>query len=158
VTPVCSTSRSGFCTGMHPITIGAHQHRTLAEHKKPLPEGVKAVTDWFRGAGYWTANIKSMGGKRYGTGKVDWDFAYDGKPFDGAEWDDLKSHQPFYAQVNFSQSHRGWGAPKKADPAKVVLPSYYPNHPEARADWAAYLDEITEVDGLIAQALAHLNL
>jgi arylsulfatase A-like enzyme len=157
VTPVCSTSRSGFCTGMHPISIGAHQHRTKDEHKKPLPEGVKAVTDWFRGAGYWTANIKSMGGKKYGTGKVDWDFTYEGEPFDGAEWDDLKSHQPFYAQVNFSQSHRGWTAPKKADPAKVALPSYYPDHPEARADWAAYLDEITEVDGLIARALTSLE-
>ena len=157
VTPVCSTSRSGFCTGMHPITIGAHQHRTLAQHKKPLPEGVKAITDWFRDAGYWTANIKSMGGEKYGTGKVDWDFAYEGKPFDGKEWDDLKSHQPFYAQVNFSQSHRGWGAPKKADPTKVVMPPYYPDHPVARADWAGYLDEITQVDGLVAQALSRLE-
>ncbi|MCA9156073.1 MAG: sulfatase [Planctomycetales bacterium] len=157
VTPVCSTSRSGFCTGMYPITIGAHQHRTNADQKQMLPDGVRPVTHWLQDAGYFTANITSMNGKKFGTGKTDWNFKFPGKPFQGDRWEELKQRQPFYAQINFSQSHRGWGAPAKADPAKVTLPPYYPDHPAARKDWAEYLDEITEVDGLIGRVLKQLE-
>jgi N-sulfoglucosamine sulfohydrolase len=58
----------------------------------------------------------------------------------------LKTHQPFFAQVNFQETHRTFKAPKHADPAKVELPPYYPDHPVARADWAEYLDSATELD------------
>ncbi len=157
VTPVCSTSRSGFCTGMYPITTGAHQHRTSGAHKKPLPEGTRPITHRLQDAGYYTANIRTHDGKRVGTGKVDWDFEIEGRPFQGSQWEDLKGRQPFYAQINFSQSHRGWGAPAHADPDKVKLPPYYPDHLLARQDWAEYLDEITEVDGLIGNVLESLK-
>jgi len=157
VTPVCSTSRSGFCTGMYPITIGAHQHRTPDSEKRALPAGVRPVTHWLRQAGYYTANIRKLRGKKFGTGKTDWNFKYPKPAFQGDSFDELKSHQPFYAQVNFSQSHRGWSAPAKADPAKVQLPPYYPDHPEVRKDWAEYLDEITEVDGMIGDLLNALK-
>jgi len=156
VTPVCSTSRSGFCTGMYPVSIGAHQHRT-GKHKQPLPEGVKPVTHWLQDAGYYTANVTKRNGKPFGRGKVDWNFKIDDKAFQGNRWELLKENQPFYAQVNFSQSHRGWSGPKKADPAKVELPPYYPDHPAAREDWARYLDEITDVDGLIGDVLEALE-
>ena len=43
---VCSPSRSAFNTGMYATTIGAHNHRTT--NKKPLPEGVKVLSDWMR--------------------------------------------------------------------------------------------------------------
>ena len=52
---------------------------------------------------------------------------------DSEKWADLKAHQPFYAQVNFQETHRAFKAPKKADPAKVELPPYYPDHPVAPA-------------------------
>src|SRR2546421_49687 len=41
---VCSPSRSAFMTGMYATTIGAHNHRTV--NKKPLPNGVRVLTDW----------------------------------------------------------------------------------------------------------------
>ena len=63
------------------------------------------------------------------------------KPFDSKSWADLKSHQPFYAQINFKETHRTYKSPKKVDPAKVTLPPYYPDHPVTRADWAEYLEE-----------------
>ncbi len=153
---VCSPSRSAFMTGMYATTIGAHNHRTV--NKQPLPEGVRLLTDRMRDAKFFTGNIVQLpaacGFK--GTGKTDWNFAYQGKPFDSANWADLKTHQPFFAQLNFSETHRTYKAPKKADPAKVDLPPYYPDHPITRDDWAKYLDDISELDrklGLVLQSL-----
>ena len=156
---VCSPSRSAFMTGMYATTIGAHNHRSHRTDGYRLPDGVRVLTDWLRSAGYFTANVKELpaacGFK--GTGKTDWNFAYDGKPFDSANWADLKAHQPFYAQVNFSETHRAFHAPKKADPAKVEIPPYYPDHPVTRADWAAYLDDVSELDRKVGLVLAQLE-
>jgi len=48
-------------------------------------------------------------------------FTRDGVAFDGKDWAELKAHQPFYAQVNFSETHRDYHAPAEADPAKAAL-------------------------------------
>jgi len=154
---VCSPSRSAFNTGMYATTIGAHQHRTT--NKKPLPQGVQVISDWMRDAGYFTANVRELPPPCdfKGTGKTDWNFQYQGQPFDSANWSDLKTHQPFYAQVNFSETHRAFTAPKKADPAKVEIPPYYPDHPVTREDWGKYLDEATEVDRKVGLVLAALE-
>ncbi len=156
VTPVCSTSRSAFCTGMYSTTIGTHQHRTAADRKPVLPEGVQPITRWFEQNGYYTSNMAGTP-ELNRPGKVDWNFQLEGSPFQGHEWSELKSHQPFYAQINFSQSHRAFSSPRHADPAQVELPPYYADVPEIRQDWAAYLDEITEVDGLIGNVLQRLQ-
>jgi len=153
---VCSVSRSSFMTGMHAVSIGAHNHRTL--DKKMLPEGVKPLTSWMREAGYFTANLVTLPEPCdfKGSGKTDWNFQFEGPDFDSKDWADLKSHGPFYAQINFKETHRDYKSPKKADPAKVELPPYYPDHPIARQDWADYLDAATELDrkiGLVLEAL-----
>jgi len=154
---VCSPSRSSFMTGMYATTIGAHQHRT--PNKQPLPEGVRLLMDWMRDAGYFTANVVQLptacGFK--GTGKTDWNFTHAGKPFDSADWADLKAHQPFFAQVNFQETHRAYHAPKRADPAKVEIPPYYPDHPVTRQDWANYLDDISELDRKVGAVLEQLQ-
>ena len=157
VEPVCSVSRSEFMTGMYSTTIGAHNHRT--RNKQPLPDGVRVLTGWLRDAGYYTANLVELPdscGFR-GAGKTDWNFIPPDKPFDSSRWDDLKAHQPFYAQINFQETHRTFHAPKKADPAKVEIPPYYPDHPVTRADWAEYLDAATELDQKIGKVLAALE-
>ncbi len=157
--PVCSASRSAFMTGMYQTTIGAHHHRSHRDDGYTLPEGVKVATDRFREAGYFTANLRalpaSFGFK--GTGKTDWNFTYAGQPFDSDRWDDLKSHQPFYAQINFHETHRAFHAPAQADPAKVALPPIYPDDPVARKDWAAYLDDASELDRKIGLVLKQLE-
>ncbi len=163
--PVCSPSRSAFMTGMYQTTIGAHQHRSHRDDGFLLPSGVKLATDWFRGAGYFTANIRTFpknigpgaGVLNVGAGKTDWNFTYLGQPFDSSNWEDLQKHQPFFAQVNFSETHRPFKAPKHADPARVELPPYYPDHPITRNDWAAYLDSATALDGKIAGILDRLK-
>src|SRR5690349_23159482 len=90
--PVCSASRSAFMTGMYQTTIGAHNHRSHRDDGYKLPEGVRVLTDWLRDAGYFTANIRELPeacGFR-GSGKTDWNFTYDGQPFDSDKWTDLK--------------------------------------------------------------------
>ena len=177
VTPVCSTSRSSFMTGMYAMAIDAHNHRSHRDGTNPLPDGVRVLTDWLRPHGYWTGNIVKLtddatGSKFYkGTGKTDWNFqrvqpptGTDSKnspikkqPFDTRNWDDLKSHQPFYAQINFSETHRGfaWNTAHEhiehpADPEKVVIPPYYPDHVVTRAVWAQYLNAVMAVDKKVA--------
>ncbi len=157
--PVCSASRSAFMTGMYQTTIGAHNHRSHRDDGYRLPPGVRLISDWMRDAGYFTLNISrlppSFGFS--GTGKTDWNFSDDGRPFDSNDWADLKNHQPFFAQINFQETHRPFRAPKQADPARVLIPPYYPDHPITRRDWAEYLDSASELDrkvGLILQQLA----
>jgi len=157
--PVCSPSRSAFMTGMYQTAIGAHNHRSHRDDGYKLPDGVRVLTDWLRDAGYFTANLRELP-KEFGfrgTGKTDWNFAYEGKPFDGSNWEELKTHQPFYAQINFHETHRKFNGEKRADPAKVVLPPYYPDHPVTREDWAAYLDAASELDRKIGLILRQLE-
>lgn len=172
VTPVCSTSRSSFMTGMYAFTIGAHNHRSHRGDGFTLPPGVQVLTDHFRGEGYFTANIrqlaKSGDDKFYsGTGKTDWNFKYSGdagKPFDSANWDDLKANQPFFAQINFSETHRGgaWNKAHKviektADPFKVKTPPYYPDHLIVGEDWAQYLNAVMSLDKKVGYVLKRLE-
>jgi len=157
--PVCSPSRSAFMTGMYQTTIGAHNHRAHRDDGYQLPKGVRLLTDWMRDAGYFTANVREFPAPIAfkGTGKTDWNFNYSGKPFDSEKWSDLKAHQPFFAQINFQETHRKFKAPKKADPAKVELPPYYPDHPVTREDWAEYLDAASELDREIGLVLEQLD-
>ncbi len=157
--PVCSSSRSAFMTGMYQTTIGAHNHRSHRDDGYVLPFGVRVLTDWLRDAGYFTANLRELPqefGFR-GTGKTDWNFTYEGSPYDSDRWSDLKPHQPFYAQINFQETHRKFHSPKKADPAKVQIPPYYPDHAVTREDWAAYLDAATALDEKIGLILKQLD-
>lgn len=156
--PVCSPSRSALMTGMYQTTIGAHNHRSHRDDGFRLPEGVRVLSEWMREAGYFTANVVELppdfGFK--GTGKTDWNFTPPEKPYDSKRWADLAANQPFYAEINFHETHRAFRAPKHADPAKIELPPYYPDHPVVRADYAAYLDAATELDrkiGLVLQQL-----
>ena len=169
--PVCSPSRSAFHTGMYQMTIGAHNHRSHraedpSEYPFPLPKGVRILPDWLRDAGYFTANIRDVSEDAWfrGTGKTDWNFTYSGKPFDTDQWADLKGHQPFYAQINFSETHRGraWNEAhnrieRPAEPEKVRIPPYYPDHPEVQQDWAQYLNTVMALDRKVGDILALLE-
>ena len=162
--PVCSASRSAFMTGMVQTTIGAHNHRSHRRDKYQLPDGVRLITHWLREAGYFTANIREVSSTLRGTGKTDWNFTPRAKPYDSDRWADLKSNQPFYAQINFPETHRGsaWNnahksIPRKADPARVTIPSYYPDHPTTRRDWAQYLNTAMALDRKVGIVLRKLE-
>ena len=151
--PVCSATRSAFMTGMYQTSIGAHQHRTL--DKKPLPEPVKVITDYFRKAGYFTSNCRE-GWTR--PGKTDFNFTVS-KPFDGTDWRQRRNGQPFFAQINFDETHRTFKKDPEnpIDPDQVILPPYYPDHPLARQDWADYLECAQVLDKKVGKALKRLE-
>jgi N-sulfoglucosamine sulfohydrolase len=157
--PVCSPSRSAFMTGMYQTTIGAHNHRSHRDDGFRPPPGVRVAPAWFRDAGFFTANVRTFPDdvSVTGTGKTDWNFTVDGPPFDSDRWDDLTTHEPFVAQVNFQETHRPFHAPRRADPAQVVIPPYYPDHPVTRADYAQYLDAATELDAKVGRILRQLD-
>lgn len=157
--PVCSASRSAFMTGMYQTTIGAHNHRSHRDDGYGLRSGVRVIPDRMRDAGYFTANVRDLPASFgfSGTGKTDWNFARDGDPFNTGRWTDLKGHQPFFAQINFDETHRPFHALKKADPAQVVIPPYYPDHRVTREDWAAYLDSVSELDRKVGLILDQLE-
>ena len=159
--PVCSASRSAFMTGFYQTRIGAHNHRSHRTREFARPANVRLITERLREAGYFTANVRALPPELgfNGAGKTDWNFFDDGKAFDGAKWSDLKTHQPFYAQINLHETHRPYyrAANNPTDPATVKLPPYLADDPIIRADWAAYLDEVAVLDGEVGALLRLLE-
>jgi len=155
--PVCSASRSGFMTGMYQTSIGAHNHRSHRDDGYTLQSPVTVITDLFRQAGYYTCNCAGLSYKK--PGKTDWNFRPTAPAFDGTDWSKRRPGQPFFAQMNFSMTHREFRRDKRnpIDPAKVDLPPYYPDHPIARRDWADYLESIQVLDTEIGIALQWLK-
>ncbi|MFC1529401.1 sulfatase [Gemmatimonadota bacterium] len=152
--PVCSASRSALMTGMYQTSIGAHQHRT--DPKGPLPGGVSVITERFREAGWFTCN--QAGNNRARAGKTDLNFI-SGELFDGIDWSERSSGQPFFAQVNFSETHRNFtrDPDRPVDPDQVDLPPYYPDHPVTRRDWADYLECAQNLDRKVGTVLSRLE-
>lgn len=149
--PVCSSSRSSFMTGMYATSLGAHNHRSHRGDGFTLPAGINVFTRYLRDAGYFTALC--------GNRKTDWNFTPKVEPYDSYRWDDLKPHQPFFAQYQFRETHRPFRRCPlhPVDPAAVTLPSYYPDHPVARKDWALYLESINLLDEEVGRVLTRLE-
>jgi arylsulfatase A-like enzyme len=154
--PVCSASRSALATGMYQTSIGAHNHRSHRDDGYTLPAGVRLFTEHLREAGYHTSNLK--GGDLEGTGKTDFNFNVE-KPYDGADWSEREQGQLFYAQINFSETHRAFKRfpDRPIDPGSVELPPYYPDHPAMRLDWALYLETAQHLDRKVGRVLERLE-
>lgn len=153
-TPVCGSNRSALMTGMHAPSIDAQHFRSHETDGYRLPEGVRIVTDWLRPAGYTTGLIWKQ--------KTHFQFKYDGragkeKPYDTSNLSKLFNQEPFFAQVQVGEAHRGFHGPEKADPEKVDIPPYYPDHPVVRKDWARYLDSISVADRRFGKLLDQLE-
>lgn len=172
--PVCAPSRSAFMTGMYQTTTDMHHMRSHRSDDYRLPEGVRCITHRLKDAGYLTANLVKMGDKTIGTGKLDLNFVNEGPIYDTDDWEKLKTHQPFFAQVNTPEieydiydrktaekSRVVWVGeewhPQIATPENVTPPPYYPDHPIVRAEWARYLNSISGMDVRIGWILKRLE-
>ncbi|MCA9144960.1 MAG: sulfatase [Planctomycetaceae bacterium] len=169
--PVCSTCRSAFITGMYQTSIGAQHHRSgRGTEKIHLPENVELVPKLFQEAGYYTSiSGWPVNGR---LGKTDYNFEWDESVYDGADWSARKEGQPFFAQIQTQggklrgKDVDGWEKVASAAEKRlgsrtpldaVVLPPYYPNHPDIVRDWAAYLDSVRMTDVMVGEVVARLE-
>jgi len=155
--PVCSSSRSAMVSGMYQTTLGVHNHRSQTSSGKgggnadyydsyKVPNSVKLIPELFRYAGYFVTN-KS---------KTDYNFIPTSKLYHGNDWKKAPADQPIFAQFQLSGG-KNRKAKSHADPAKVVLPPYYPDHPILRQDWAKYLDSWVKTDEEVGRILGDLK-
>jgi len=160
VSGVCAPSRSALITGMYPTTIGSLHMRS----KVVPPAFVKCFTEYLRAAGYYCTNNV----------KTDYNFDAPITAWDEcsrkAHWRNRAPGQPFFAVFNIITTHESQirctgeqfaehmarvKPEDRHEPAKAVLPPYYPDTPIVRNDWARYYDLITAMDlqaaGLLKQ-------
>lgn len=157
VSAVCSASRSAMVTGMYPVNINCHQHRTRPEAMQPLPDDVKVITEYFEEAGYFTFNGKY--GAPNKLGKTDYNFTTDYEIYDGTNWSQRKEGQPFFGQIQIHFPHRPFirDTINSIDESKVKLPPYLPDYWVARQDCAFYLETVQVVDAQVGQLLQQLE-
>lgn len=149
--PVCAPARTTIISGMYATSTGAQHMRSLVS----MPAGTKMFPQYMREAGYYCTNRSKEDYNLRKPGQV-WDDS-SGK----AHWRGRAAGQPFFAVFNITVSHESQirRRPHDAvhDPATVPLPSYHPDHPEVRRDWAQYHDKVTEMDERVGRVLAQLD-
>lgn len=172
--PVCSPCRSALITGMYQTSIGSHHHRSgRGVERIHLPEGVTALPVLFQQAGYYTCNGDGLpSAKEQKLEKTDYNFEWDPAMFDSEDWAGRNPDQPFFMQVQLPGGKLRGGTEASAaklaerakeefgaafDPARVVLPPYYPRHPVILNDWAAYLDSVRFTDAHVGKVLDRLE-
>ena len=158
---VCAPSRSGLITGRYPISIGT-QHMRSKLIDPPI-----TFTQRLQDAGYhvsWPGktDFNFDEPKGFATSRMAW--------HKGANAPKLP--EPFFAYVNFTVSHesqvRNDGnkyaentarlkPEERHDPAKMVLPPFYPDVPIARQELARYYDLVTTVDYNVGDVLEYLD-
>jgi arylsulfatase A-like enzyme len=171
--PVCAPSRSAFMTGMYQTSTDTHNMRSHRDDDFRLPPGVRPLTHRLADAGYLTANVKTIGDRVVGTGKLDLNFVNEGPIYQSDDWSQLKSHQPFFAQINTPEAEYDiydrksaekprveWVGerqhPQIATPENVTPPPYYPDHPIVRQEWARYLNSVSGMDCRVGWVLEQL--
>ncbi len=172
--PSCAPSRSAFFTGVYQTTTDTHAMRSHRDDDFRLPAGIRPITHWLKDAGYFTANIKTIGYRTVGTGKLDLNFVNEGPIYESEDWKALAAHQPFFAVVNSPELEYDiydrqsakkdrveWVGerehPQVATADNVKPPPYYPDHPIARQEWARFLNSVSGIDRRIGWVLERLQ-
>jgi N-sulfoglucosamine sulfohydrolase len=159
--PVCAPSRSGLITGQYPTTIGSHHMRSKLIAPPPL----------------FVQQLRKSGYRTYWPGKTDFNFDLPKDWITSTEdWTKhpavLDGATPFFAYFNVGVTHESQAraTPQQSakntsrlsdaerhDPAKVLLPPYYPDTPAVRKCIATYHDNITAMDKIMGDVLKMLD-
>lgn len=153
--PSCTPARNAMMTGVYQTRTDTQDQRRRGI---TLPSDVRPITKLLQEAGYYTALGCGF------SNKLDLNFSEKGL-FDGKDWSKRKPDQPFFAQITLYESHRlkdGWAkitrdSATPVDRQKVKLPSYFPDHPTVREDWARYLESIQTIDDQFGQLMQRLK-
>jgi len=167
--PVCAPSRAAIITGMYQTAIGAHHMRTTEDRVPELPGPylavppfyVKAFPEYLRAAGYYTSN-RAKTDYQFGVPFTIWD---DLGP--GAHWRNRSDRsQPFFSVFNLEVTHESQIFPTSparkgkalvTDPARIIVPPYYPDTPLVRQELARMYDNIADMDGQVGEILRQLE-
>jgi uncharacterized sulfatase len=149
--PVCAPARTALISGMYPTSTGSEHMRSMTR----LPAGMKMYPQFLREAGYYCTN----------NSKEDYNLEKPGQVWDEsspqAHWKNRKAGQPFFAVFNFTITHESQirRRPHQLthDPTKARVPSYHPDTPEVRHDWAQYYDNITAMDEQVGRRLKEIE-
>lgn len=179
---VCSPSRSSIITGMYPVSIGTHNMRTggavsgwgkrhykneekhltdregaaFSNYSVVLPPEVRCYTQYLREAGYFVSNNR----------KTDFQFASPLSAWDENSGEAHFKHrdegQPFLSIFNHTVTHESqiWQRMKdsvRIDPSVVGFPSYIPEHPQCRIDFARNYSNIELLDEQVGRLLDELR-
>jgi len=160
--PVCAPVRSCIITGVYATSLGTQHLRSDVA----LPPGMRCFTEYLREAGYYCTNNAK---KDYNFADVDaWD-----ESSGQAHWRKRPANRPFFsvfnivnthqAQINGSDAewHEKYGRhltdAERHDPARMIVPPYYPDSPMVRKILARYYDLITLMDRRVGKILAELE-
>ncbi len=169
--PVCAPARSGWITGIHPVSTGAIYMRSQYPTPKSLvwyPDSLRAngyLTANFNKTDYNTSNRKSPGP---GGGENEGNCGHYTDTWDSYLnecWNDpkRKPDQPFF-QVNNSAGcheshlHRNKDKLDGVDPATMKLAAYHPDIPEIRLDYARVTAGVMGADKTLGKILAKLEM
>ncbi|MEL6591513.1 MAG: sulfatase-like hydrolase/transferase [Bacteroidota bacterium] len=161
--PICSPNRSAMMLGVHQNISNTQHHRSY--RKDALMEPFLPITHYLREAGYQcllgSSLVRGKGAKtdvNFERGKWGAEGLFD------TLMDLSKVQQPFFAQIQLNVTHRGdWWKEISAqsddpvDPAEVVLPPYFADHPVIREDWARYLDQMEYMDREVGDIMKALQ-
>lgn len=169
--PICSISRSALITGHYQTTLGVHNHRSsVPGHEIHLPSDVPLVPELFKANGYHVNNLtwesfllsedQLAKNPSVPIAKTDYNFEWDAaRSYDTTHWTLRAENQPFFVQIQLHGGKFRGQSPKAAWPARVMktlgsttsaasvrLPSFLPDDPVIREDWAQYLDCVRFTD------------
>jgi arylsulfatase A-like enzyme len=175
VAGVCAPSRNGIITGMYPQSIGGNNMRNYQPGKRGQeevtsrvlpsysivpPSYVKCFSEYLRKQKYYCTNSP----------KEDYQFEAPVTAWDesskNAHWKNRPDGKPFFSIFNLGVTHESqlWlrdSLPLDVDPAKVMVPPYYPDNAETRRAIARNLSNVIEMDkqaGKIIQQLKDSGL
>lgn len=160
--PVCAPSKTTMWSGLYATATGAEHMRSLVS----LPEGLRFFPSYLREAGYHcTMNGGNDLNIQIPAGTFDY-FTPGVSEVDASgrgHWRARGKGQPFFAFFNDYGTHESriralsqTEHPFVHDPSRFRVPSYHPDTPEVRRDWAQYYDNITTVDASIQRRLDEL--
>ncbi len=173
--PTCGPSRSAILTGQHiwRLEEAGNIHSTL-------PKKFITYTEVLANSGYsigytgkgWSPGRLAAGGRDSNPAGKEFQKRRLKPPFRAmrntdyaANFDDflgeVKEDQPFCFWLGTSEPHRAFelGAGKRTgkDPAKVIVPKIFPDHPVVRSDILDYYVEVEHFDKMVARALKSLE-
>lgn len=164
---ISSPSRSAMITGMYQTTIGANNHQSgRGKNKITLNKTIQLIPEIFQQNGYFTSN-SDYPAKGKSIGKTDYNFEWNKSVYNGVDWSERNTDQPFFAQIQLwggkYRDNKNWKEIAKEELgvltslSDVVLPPYYPRDSVLLADWASYMDCIRYTDKQIGEILKRLE-